>query len=90
MERAQFYACPLCSFLEAKRATRCCRFVLSKYSDLKRSQANFTDAIPLCCDLKNNLLKHKQFLLHYDDMLQAEKTAITPTLQKLLNTRYRM
>ena len=51
MEPAQFFACPVCSFPEAKGATLCCRYVVSKYSDLNTIQANFTDAIPLCCDL---------------------------------------
>jgi hypothetical protein len=88
MERAQFYACPLCNFLEERGATFCCWFVVSKYSDLNTSQAKFTDAIPLCFDLENNLLKHNQFLLNYGYMLQSEKTTITPTLQKKpLNTR---
>jgi len=76
MEQAQF-----------SYAAFCCRFVGSNYSDLNTSQANVTDDIPLFYDLENNLLKRNQFVLNYDYVLQYEKTTITPTLQKLVNTR---
>ena len=35
---------------------------MSKYSDSNTSEGNFTDAIPMLYDLKNNLLKEPIFI----------------------------